>query len=273
LIQEPTTSKKNQQDPLSEENPSSPDFDDESNSEHSQEDREQLLNKGWKESDDTQLLSLAKKYKCDWKKIAKKFNNKKFTPYFLKIRYKDLIKAPVQKKHKFTHSEDLQLAVLYQKYGSDWKAISEHFKHRTGVMLKNRYYSFIRKKDLLQILLDEANGSVKPKIEEIEETPEVKTEHDISNYPITEKPIITSKKFYDFENSDIDTSLFGIMISPDEELHTRITPMEIPIYEKPSIPTNNFQYNQFSWPMQHQLHYFTEVSVGRSQGMQTLQRY
>jgi len=109
----------------------------------------------WSGEKDELLLKLGTQYKFDWKKIAKKFNNKKVTPLFLKIRHKELTYAPTQRRMKFNHKEDLMIAKYFEKYGSNWAQMSLHFENRTAIMLKNRYYSFIRKRDLLPILLAE----------------------------------------------------------------------------------------------------------------------
>lgn len=109
----------------------------------------------WSEEKDQMLLKLGTQYKCDWKKISKRFNNKKITPHFLKIRYKELTCAPLQRRVKFNHREDLMIAKYFEKYGSNWAQMAGHFQDRSAIMLKNRYYSFIRKRELLDGLLQE----------------------------------------------------------------------------------------------------------------------
>jgi len=109
----------------------------------------------WSNEKDELLLKLGTQHKFDWKKIAKKFSHKRLTPHFLKTRYKELTCAPVQRRMKFNHKEDLMIAKYFEKYGSNWAQMSIHFENRTAIMLKNRYYSFIRKRDLLPILLTE----------------------------------------------------------------------------------------------------------------------
>jgi hypothetical protein len=134
-------------------------------------------------------------------------------------------------------------------------------------MLKNRYYSFIRKKDLLKTLLDEATtGLTKPKIEESEDCEPIKVEETQikveAKAETTERSFITAKKVYDFENVEFVTSLFGIMAPQEEELHTRITPMQIPVFEPSTGPTN-YQHNQYPWMMQGQFAYYSEYGMSR----------
>lgn len=76
--------------------------------------------KVWTEVNDELLMEYAGKFKCDWKKVAKKFNNRKITPHFLKLRYKELNNKSVRRKLKFTDKEDLLIAKYYNKLGSNW---------------------------------------------------------------------------------------------------------------------------------------------------------
>jgi hypothetical protein len=113
-------------------------------------------NKGWCEEHEKLLRKLAVQYKFDWKKIAKKFNNKKYTPHFLKMRYKGYDEGPVPKRVKFSHEEDVLIAKYFEEYGVDWEKMVSHFPNRTAIMLKNRFYSHIRKHNLLESLLEES---------------------------------------------------------------------------------------------------------------------
>jgi len=122
--------------------------------------RENIL-KTWTPEDDKQLIKLADQYKNDWKKIAKRIitnNKKKVTPNFLKNRYKEIAGDHIKKGVKFTHEEDLLIAQLFQEYGTAWTTIASYFPDRTPVMIKNRYYSHIRRKGLLGELVNEAVG-------------------------------------------------------------------------------------------------------------------
>jgi len=133
----------------------------------------------WTEENDENLLKIAKSCKCDWRKVSRKFKGKsqKITPHFLKLRYKELINAPVQRKRKFTHVEDLKLIKYFEKYGSNWDKISDHFLNRNSTMLKNRFYSHIKKKDLSSVLRDECqkiegNGQIIDELPESEDSSE-----------------------------------------------------------------------------------------------------
>jgi len=112
------------------------------------------------DSDEELLLSLASKYKHDWKKVSKKIfklNKKKLGPNLLRIRYKELAPDLTQKRVRFTHKEDLMIVKYYSQYGYDWEKIAGHFESRTAIMVKNRFYH-IKKKNILEKLLEEVDS-------------------------------------------------------------------------------------------------------------------
>mmetsp|Transcript_11369 Transcript_11369/g.9778 ORF Transcript_11369/g.9778 Transcript_11369/m.9778 type:complete len:145 (-) Transcript_11369:301-735(-) len=83
---------------------------------------------------------------------------KKSSALSLKKRHSKLTnQAEVVKRRKYVHKEDLMLAKYFRMHEFDWKKVAEKFSNRTPIMLKNRYYLFIRKNDLLQKLLDEVD--------------------------------------------------------------------------------------------------------------------
>lgn len=111
--------------------------------------------------DEELLLSLASKYKHDWKKVSKKIfklHKKKLGPNLLRIRYKELAPDLTQKRVRFTHCEDLLIVKLYSKFGYDWEKIASEFESRTSIMVKNRFYH-IKKKNILQSLLNEVEST------------------------------------------------------------------------------------------------------------------
>jgi len=111
--------------------------------------------------DEELLLSLASKYKHDWKKVSKKIfklHKKKLGPNLLRIRYKELAPDLTQKRVRFTHTEDLLIVKLYSQFGYDWEKIAADFESRTSIMVKNRFYH-IKKKNILQSLLNEVEAT------------------------------------------------------------------------------------------------------------------
>lgn len=133
----------------------------------------------WTAEDDELLKTLGLQYKNDWKKIVKRLftlRSIKKNPNFLRNRFKELTKDSAQKRIKFSHQEDVKLAKLIQEHGMNWMKLGEFFPERTPIMIKNRYYSFIRKKNLLSTLNDEANfvESLTEKNEETKPVAEVR---------------------------------------------------------------------------------------------------
>lgn len=109
----------------------------------------------WTEENKKKLIEWAVKCKCDWKKVAKKFGNKKITPFLVMTKYKTFTQPNYQQKRvRFSLKEDIQISKYYKMYGTDWDKIAQHFKGRSAMMLKNRFYSYIRKKNLIEKLLE-----------------------------------------------------------------------------------------------------------------------
>ena len=100
----------------------------------------------WTKKEDLLLLSLFDVYGRDWNEISKKINNR--TGKQIRDRYINNL-DPSLKKEFFSETEDKLLLVLYKFHGKSWKDISMHFQGRTGEMIKNRFYSYIKKKLLL----------------------------------------------------------------------------------------------------------------------------
>lgn len=203
-----------------------------------------LLKSGvWTEDKDQNLLKLGSQYKCDWKKIAKRFNHKKITPHFLKIRYKELTCAPLQRRVKFNHKEDLMISKYFERYGSNWAQMATHFCDRTAIMLKNRYYSFIRKKDLLDSLLQE--------VREIE-----KTGQEVDKLPDTDAYTNPTSLMKDITSGNEET------VSPSsmEEPYLSEKGEKHQIYEYDSAPASNYlsqNNNKTKWD---------EVADGQNKG-------
>jgi len=115
----------------------------------------------WNEENDRILMNLASKFRNDWKKVSQEFAHKVFGINLLKERYQKITSNYLQKRKKFTHKEDLKIVEYFDKFGPDWTKIATHFQSRTGVMLKNRYYSYIRKQNLYESLLAEVQNCKK----------------------------------------------------------------------------------------------------------------
>lgn len=205
--------------------------------------RENIM-KNWTDQDDENLIRLADQYKNDWKKIAKRIitnNKKKVTPNFLKNRYKEVAGDHIKKGVKFTHDEDLRIAELFAQHGTSWTKIASYFPDRTPVMIKNRYYSHIRRKGLLNTLINEASG-IEEKIENQEsEDSELRNESEsiyeeeekVKERPIPQIQHLGQLAQFSQWNAAANAFFFPIEVHEpvdinryfaDDELHAKVTP-------------------------------------------------
>lgn len=109
------------------------------------------IHKGaWAKEEDQQIIHLVKKYGTSWSRISKEMQSRNGKQ--IRDRYINVL-DPFINKDKFTIEEDAKIVELYNKIGSKWSIIAKYFPHRTADMIKNRYYSSIKKKfhDLSQL--------------------------------------------------------------------------------------------------------------------------
>jgi hypothetical protein len=78
----------------------------------------------------------------NWKMIAKEMRNR--TGKQIRDRFLNSLNPDLNKK-KFGPREDRDLVSLYNKFGPAWLRISTYFKGRSGDMIKNRFFSIMRK--------------------------------------------------------------------------------------------------------------------------------
>jgi len=110
------------------------------------------INLFWDEKNKSRLLAWAKTFQQDWKKISKLFGVKQITSRCVKKKFKEIRNAKAPLRVRFTHEEDLMIAKYYTLYSFDWKTIAEFIPYRTDIMVKNRFYGYIKKHDLLEDL-------------------------------------------------------------------------------------------------------------------------
>ena len=100
--------------------------------------------------DDLKIIELVEKYGLNWEIISKNFPD--FTPEILEERYNNKL-DPKLKRTKFTEEEDEKIVALYSKFGNNWKEIAFYFPDRNANMIKNRFYSFLKKKIIFMELI------------------------------------------------------------------------------------------------------------------------
>ena len=89
------------------------------------------------------LLDLIKKFGKNWSLLAKYMPSRSGKQ--IRDRFLNTLDSNVN-KDKFTPEEDKKLIQLYTKFGTSWSKLSNYFPGRTGDMIKNRFYSSLRKK-------------------------------------------------------------------------------------------------------------------------------
>ncbi|OMJ96296.1 hypothetical protein SteCoe_21 [Stentor coeruleus] len=101
--------------------------------------------KYWSLDEDQKLGHLAKEKNYNWLLLVMDFPNR--TPYEIKKRWMQRFDSST-KKSPWTAEEDNILKELHALHGGDWKLISKFLPGRIPSTIKNRYYSFVRKKKI-----------------------------------------------------------------------------------------------------------------------------
>jgi hypothetical protein len=104
----------------------------------------------WDNKSDNMLKKMVQDYKKDWKKISIYMTNRLFkvTPHALKNRFRVLEGDKYLSRVIFTSREDHLIECLFLQHGPNWVEISKKFDNRTPLMVKNRYYSYVRKRKI-----------------------------------------------------------------------------------------------------------------------------
>ncbi|CAD8136051.1 unnamed protein product [Paramecium octaurelia] len=96
----------------------------------------------WTEEEDLQVLHLIKKFGKNWKAIERNMDGRSGK----QIRERFINKLDQTINHNaFTQEEDDKIVKLYYQMGPRWSDISKLFKGRPENMIKNRFYSHIKK--------------------------------------------------------------------------------------------------------------------------------
>ena len=101
-----------------------------------------IIKGAWGKEEDTKLLSLYKKYGKNWAAISKEM------PHRTGKQIRDRFLNSLDEKYdrgKFTKEEDKMVLKYYKIYGNSWAKIAKKMKTRTGDMIKNRFYSSLKK--------------------------------------------------------------------------------------------------------------------------------
>ena len=97
----------------------------------------------WKKEEDIKLLSLYEKYGKNWAAISKEMPHR--TGKQIRDRFLNSLDTRYNKR-KFSKEEDKMILKYHEIYGNKWSEIAKKLKSRTGDMIKNRFYSSLKRK-------------------------------------------------------------------------------------------------------------------------------
>jgi hypothetical protein len=101
-----------------------------------------LVKGAWDKDEDMKLLSLYEKYGKNWAAISKEMPHR--TGKQIRDRFLNSLDTKFE-RGKFTEEEDQTIIKYYKIYGNSWAKIAKKLKTRTGDMVKNRFYSSLKK--------------------------------------------------------------------------------------------------------------------------------
>ena len=157
----------------------------------------------WSKEEDKKLIELVTQYGQNWSLISSIIEGR--TGKQVRERWLNRLN-PLIDRSRFTKAEDQKIIQLFKANGAKWKEISNELKGRTENMVKNRFYSFIKKNLLInqpELYKELFEGIIK---EQDNQSDKQHSKSDI-NELIKELPVITPfttpKKL---EISEIDRS-------------------------------------------------------------------
>ena len=101
-----------------------------------------LIKGAWDKEEDNKLLALYEKYGKNWAAISKEMPHR--TGKQIRDRFLNSLDSKFE-RGKFTEEEDQTIIKYYKIYGNSWAKIAKKLKTRTGDMVKNRFYSSLKK--------------------------------------------------------------------------------------------------------------------------------
>jgi hypothetical protein len=96
----------------------------------------------WSQEEDEKLENFIKRFGKNWSLISKYMPTRSGKQ--IRDRYLNTL-DPTILREKFSDEEDKKIVDLYKKYGSSWSLIARSFLGRTGDIIKNRFYSSLKK--------------------------------------------------------------------------------------------------------------------------------
>ena len=144
-----------------------------------------LIKGAWDKEEDAKLLILYEKYGKNWAAISKEMPHR--TGKQIRDRFLNSLDTKFE-RGKFTEEEDQIIIKYYKIYGNSWAKIAKKLKTRTGDMVKNRFYSSLKKTILKnKNFLRRKRVYFSPNVSKNKETEEKKEETQNINIPSIEK--------------------------------------------------------------------------------------
>lgn len=127
-----------------------------------------LVKGSWTPEENEKLILLVDTYGRNWSKISEFFVSR--TGKQIRDRYLNSLDPEIN-HDKFTVEEDYKILECYERLGTKWSLISDFFPDRTADMIKNRFYSKV-KREMPKMKKNRLNQEVG--VRNIKELPETK---------------------------------------------------------------------------------------------------
>ena len=102
-----------------------------------------IIKGSWSTEEDELLRNLVATYGRNWSTVARYMPSRNGKQ--IRDRYLNAL-DPLVVKDKFSEEEDQNILKFYRVYGSAWSKIAKLFSGRTADIIKNRFYSTLRKR-------------------------------------------------------------------------------------------------------------------------------
>ena len=166
----------------------------------------------WSSKNQKLLCKYADELDNDWSQIAERFSTKKLTPKMVKDHLSNKeskgteSNASKRTRSRFTLNEDQKIINMIQKIGQNWRDIAKALPGRTEGMVKNRFYSHIKRKYFALV------QNTKPQLSKnsnSEEESKIDVEEPLENYLKEERE---AEKSLDFDMNEEAFVSCGIQV-------------------------------------------------------------
>jgi len=199
-----------------------------------------LIKGSWTKEEDNLVLEMVEQFGKNWSLISKYIPSR--TGKQIRDRYLNALDSNIN-KDKFSEEEDKKIIELYLQYGSIWSNIAKFFEKRTGDMIKNRFYSTLRKRVHGDVKA-QRNLNVKIRLsKKIKKAAKIKERI----RKIMEKnPLLPAEKGIEFNNNELEMKNIPIKQGEDiSKLRTDATiskfTLAINPKETPSLQINSIE--------------------------------